>query len=468
MLSDELAYRITQAFDGVSPTAEQGHAIDVFSRFLTSTSPQAVMLLRGAAGTGKTTLAAAIVKALLALKQKLQLLAPTGRAAKVFALYAGHAAFTIHHRIYRQQSAGDLSAFRRNDNLYADTLFMVDEASMIGHRAGESTQWGGGTLLDDLVGYVYGGSRCRMMLIGDTAQLPPVGEAESAALSADVMSGYGLSVYECDLCEVMRQAQQSGILMNATLVRQALEQGDDPATVRVNLKGVADVSIVRGDELIESLQTSYSRAGIDDTIVVCRSNKRANIYNEGIRRMVLDREELLCTGDRLMIAKNNYMVAPEGQEFIANGDCCVVERVRHFREFYGFHFADVQLSFPDYDDAEISTVVMLDTLSSEAPSLTREQQTKLYEQVMADYDDLSRKDLRLKALRKDAYYNALQVKFAYAVTCHKAQGGQWSHVYIDQGYLTADMLTPDYLHWLYTAFTRATTRLFLVNWPEKE
>ena len=381
----------------------------------------------------------------------------------MFALHAGQPAYTIHRRIFRQRAAGDLSAFNLNDNLNHDTLFIIDEASMISARSADST-FGSGNLLDDLLHYVYQGQNCRLLLIGDSAQLPPVGEEESPALMTDVLRGYGLTVYEADLCEVLRQSQASGILWNATMVRQL----QDVVLPKLRFRGFADIVNVTGGELIESLASSFSRVGIDETMVVTRSNKRANIYNMGIRNSILDREEELCRGDQLMIVKNNYhwTSTTKGQlPFLANGDRCVVQRVRHQHELYGFRFAEVTIVLPDYDDYELTTTVLLDTLAAEAPALTREQQEHLYEQVMADYADLPLKADRLKALKTDGHYNALQVKYGYAVTCHKAQGGQWAHVYIDQGYMTDEMLTPEYLHWLYTALTRATERVFLVNWP---
>ena len=483
MIQDELKYRILQAF-GMTPTPEQEHALDVFSMFITDRSDQVVMILRGSAGTGKTTLAAAIVRAMVSLQQKLMLLAPTGRAAKVFSLYATHAAYTIHRRIYRQKSAGDLSAFSLNDNLNKDTLFIVDEASMIANDAyanGGDSRWsfGSGCLLDDLMQFVYHGQNCRMLLIGDKAQLPPVGELESPALSASFLRGYGMSVYEADLNQVLRQSEDSGILWNATRIRSQESGVRSLSLPQVRLKNFADVCVVPGDELIESLASSYSRVGMDETMVITRSNKRANIYNQGIRNRVLDREDELCRGDMLMIVKNNYYWVKEigvgSQEsgegsfsFIANGDRAVVQRVRHVHELYGFRFAEVTMQFPDYDDYELTAIVILDSLTTETPALTREQQEQLYNAVLEDYSDIPRKADQIKKLKEDRYYNALQVKFAYAVTCHKAQGGQWAHIYLDQGYMTDEMLSSDYIHWLYTAFTRATEKLFLVNWPKTQ
>jgi ATP-dependent exoDNAse (exonuclease V) alpha subunit len=469
MISDELKYRINQSL-GLEPTAEQAHAIEVFSMFLSDRHEHVVMILRGSAGTGKTTLAGAIVKALVSLKQKMILMAPTGRAAKVFSLNAGHPAYTIHRRIYRQKSAGDLSSFSLNDNLNRDTLFLVDEASMIANQGYGESSFGSGFLLDDLMRFVYNGQNCRMVLIGDKAQLPPVGEDESPALMADVLRGYGMKVYECDLNQVLRQSESSGILWNATQIRSILLSPSSFHLPRIKFQGFADIQIVPGDELIESLSSSYSHVGMDETMVITRSNKRANIYNQGIRNTVLDREDELCRGDLLMIVKNNYYWT-EGEKdiaFIANGDRAVVQRVRHVHEQYGFRFADVTMQFPDYDDYELTATVVLDSLTTEAPALTHDQQEQLYNAVLEDYADIPYKADRIKKLKSDRYYNALQIKFAYAVTCHKAQGGQWSYVYLDQGYMTDEMLSADYIHWLYTAFTRATEKLYLVNWPKTQ
>ena len=321
MIQDELKYRIIQTL-GLPPTPEQTHALDVFAQFMTDRSDQVVMILRGSAGTGKTTLASAIVKAMVALKQKLLLLAPTGRAAKVFSLHAGHAAYTIHRRIYRQKSAGDLSSFNLNDNLNRDTLFIVDEASMIANLGLGETAFGSGCLLDDLMQFVYSGQNCRLLMIGDRAQLPPVGEEESPALSAEVLRGYGMRVYETDLNQVLRQNQESGILWNATQIRQMITHDSMTQLPKIRFTGFTDIRMVPGSELIDALSTSYSRMGTDETIVITRSNKRANIYNQGIRNQVLDCEDELCRGDQLMIVKNNYFWTEGSKEipFLANGD----------------------------------------------------------------------------------------------------------------------------------------------------
>lgn len=466
MIEDEITFRVLGEFH-FTPTAEQRDAVSVFASFITDRDPRSVMVLRGSAGTGKTVLAGAIVKAMTGLGRKVMLLAPTGRAAKVFALNSGHEAFTIHRRIYRERTfSGPGGSFNLNDNLYADTLFIVDEASMISNMGHESA-FGSGRLLDDLISYVYSGRNCRMLLVGDMAQLPPIGETASPALSADVLRAYGLHVHECDLRTVVRQGSRSGILHNATALRTLIDSGDTAVAVDTSFP---DVRVVPGNELIEQISTSYGTAGMDDTIIITRSNKRANVYNQGIRNTILDREEPLSTGDILMVVRNKYLdpklKAPVA--FIANGDRGIVRRVSNFRDLYGFHFADVSLEFPDYDNFELDTTVILDTLTSESPALTREQNEKLFNAVMDDYADIPLKADRMKGLREDTYYNALQVKFGYAVTCHKAQGGQWTDVFVDQGYLTDDMIGPDYIHWLYTAFTRATGHLYLVNWPERQ
>ncbi|MFP3764212.1 ATP-dependent DNA helicase [Prevotella intermedia] len=470
MIQDELVYQILQDF-GFEPTQDQRNALHIFARFMTDRSENAAMILRGSAGTGKTSLAGAIVRAVNRLRIKVSLLAPTGRAAKVFSLNAGLAASTIHRKIYREKAFnGADGQFQLNNNMFRDMLFMVDEASMIS-LSQSNTTFGSGRLLDDLVQYVYSSeANCRLLLIGDKAQLPPVGEQESPALRADVLKAYGLQVYECDLNEVLRQSQHSGILWNATAIREMITYNTATQLPQIHLKGFADISIVQGNELIESLASSYSAVGMDETMVITRSNKRANIFNQGIRNTILGREEELTTGDLVMVVKNKYLEKDRSTDisFIANGDHAVVRRVRNIRELYGFRFADVALEFPDYNNTELDTVVVLDTLTTEAPALTHEQNDKLFQSVMEDYADVPRKADRMKQLREDEYFNAMQIKFGYAVTCHKAQGGQWAHIYLDQGYMTDEMLTPDYIHWLYTAFTRATEHLYLVNWSQKQ
>ncbi|WP_290392554.1 AAA family ATPase, partial [uncultured Bacteroides sp.] len=450
------------------PTPEQEIAVKYLSEFLLSSRNKVVFMLRGYAGTGKTSLVGALVRTLDKLKQKSVLLAPTGRAAKVFSAYAGHSAFTIHKKIYRQQSfSNELSNFSVNDNLTTHTLYIVDEASMISNEGLSGSMFGTGRLLDDLVQFVYSGQGCRLLLMGDTAQLPPVGEEQSPALFADALKGYGLEVLEVDLTQVVRQEQQSGILWNATLLRRLIAEDDCYSLPKIKVSGFADIKVLPGNELIETLSSCYDHDGLDETIVVCRSNKRANIYNKGIRAQILWREDELNTGDLLMVAKNNYFWTEKEKEmdFIANGEIAVVRRVRHTRELYGFRFADVTLSFPDYDDFELEVNMLLDTLHTDSPALPKAEHDRLFYSVLEDYADITVKRERMKKMKADPYYNALQVKYAYAVTCHKAQGGQWKNVFLDQGYMTDEYLTPDYFRWLYTAFTRATGTLYLVNYP---
>lgn len=509
MISSFVIDKIRDNF-GFAPTAEQSEAMNRIGEFLMSRRGMELFLLRGYAGTGKTTLVGALVKTLVQLNQPVVLMAPTGRAAKVFSNYACQPAYTIHKRIYRQKSITDTDTFSLNVNLSKHTLFIVDEASMISNDGLSSSTFGTGRLLDDLIQYVYSGEGCRLMLLGDTAQLPPVGEEESPALMPALLESYGLHVYEMTLMQVMRQLSESGILYNATAIRYRLMEmiveggkvNRESTLIGAKAKdessslssfhfplSTSDVTHVSGADLIDSLESSYSRWGADDCMIICRSNKRANIYNQGIRNRILDREDELCSGDRIMVVKNNYywveqevkkMIAERGKmkdqslnppppqlplSFIANGDIAVVRRVRRTREMYGFRFADVLLRFPDYDDYEMETTVLLDTLQSESPSLTREESEHLFQNVMEDYAHLTAKKERYQQLRLDPHFNALQIKYAYAVTCHKAQGGQWGCIYLDQGYLTPDISPIDYHRWLYTAFTRATEQVYLVNWP---
>ncbi len=459
---------------GFEPTADQMNALKCFGQFLASRDEMPMMLMRGSAGTGKTSLVAAMVQALVSLHQKVVLMAPTGRAAKVLSISSSLPASTIHRKIYRQKTM--LGDFNLNDNLHTDTLFVIDEASMISTFSMGETGFGSGNLLDDLIQFVYSGRNCRMLLIGDTAQLPPVGEDESPALIPEILYGYGATLYECDLSEVLRQEQESGILYNATAIRSLIQHEEATELPKLKFRGFSDIMSLPGNEIIDTLSNSYSKVGLDDTIVITRSNKNATIYNNGIRAQVLDREELLERGDQVMIVKNHTLPTqnsnPSTQNpqptFIANGDKAIVVRVRNFRELYGFHFADAILRFPDYDDFELDTIVLTDTLQSDAPALTQEQSNALFKAIEEDYADIPRKADRMKAIREDAYFNAIQIKYAYAVTCHKAQGGQWSHVYIDQGYMTDDMLTPDYIHWLYTAITRGKERVYMVNWRKEQ
>ena len=451
-----------------SPTQQE--AMKNFLAFLFDRHPESLFLLKGYAGTGKTSLVAAIVNTLLQFEQQVVLLAPTGRAAKVFSGYSHQPAFTIHKKIYRQKNAQEgVGIFNLGFNGNANTLFFVDEASMIS-MGSQDSNFGTGSLLDDLIEFVYNGRNNRLVLIGDTAQLPPIGVDVSPALEADFLQvSYGMEIYEANLTDIMRQSEQSGILYNATRVREMIGAG--PFTkLLLRVAGVPDIVRVSVSELLEDQDQCYSSFGMDETMVICRSNKRANRFNEGIRARILYREDAFSSGDKVMIVKNNYFWGTDCKELdiIANGDVAVVRRIRRVREMYGFRFADVVLAFPDYDGIELEVKILLDTLHSELPSLSKEENDRLFYAVLEDYADLPTKRERMKKMKEDPYYNALQVKYAYAVTCHKAQGGQWKRVFLDQGYMAEEMLSPDYFRWLYTAFTRATELLYLVNWPEEQ
>ena len=468
MINSHLSRQIRQNFPH-TPTNEQLFALNILADFLLSANENSALLLKGYAGTGKTSLVGALVKTMSGLKQKSVLLAPTGRAAKVLSNYADQQAFTIHKKIYRQDAfSNDLSAFHPSDNLHKDTLFIVDEASMISNQGIDSHYFGSGRLLDDLVHYVYSGENCRLMLMGDTAQLPPVMQVESPALQADILKGYNLQVDEIQLTEVVRQDLNSGILYNATLLRDSLRNNRVEIYPKLTVKGFADIQMINGSELIEAISNAYSKDGLDDTIVISRSNKRANIYNNGIRNQILYREEELSTGDRLMIVKNNYFWTRNNKEidFIANGEIVQVLRVRNESHLYGFRFCDVTVRFQDYD-MELDIKILLDTLQTEAPALPKELNDKLFYTILEDYQDISTKSGKMKKMKENPHYNVVQVKYAYAITCHKAQGGQWKNVFLDIGYMTEEMLGENFYRWLYTAMTRATDRLYLVNLPEE-
>lgn len=473
MINRYLASQIKLNFP-FNPTFEQENAIEKLSEFILSDDDRKVFLMCGYAGTGKTSLIAALVRTMEKLERKTMLLAPTGRAAKVFSSYSGKSAYTIHKCIYRQKSIMDGAVFTLSENRSRNTLFIVDEASMISNEG--HSQAGSGALLDDLVEFVYSGQGCHLLLLGDAAQLPPVGEALSPALTVSYLQSMFLNVTKIELTQVMRQLNDSGILHNATMLRERIAFEDVYAMPKIKFVGFEDICRIRGDELIESIESCYGKAGKEETIILCRSNKRANVYNEGIRRRILYREEELSRGDMLMVVKNNYywreMLGREDKslleklDFIANGDVAEIKYVNGTEEMYGFRFADVTLSFIDYDDCEMDVKILLDTLTSESPSLTREESERLFSAVLEDYPEIRSKRKRMEEVRKNPYYNALQVKYGYAVTCHKAQGGEWKRVFIDQGYVSEEMLSPEYYRWLYTAFTRASERLYLVNWRE--
>ena len=455
------------------PTAGQETACRRMAEFLFDPDPLAAFVLRGYAGTGKTSLVSALIQAAPALGLKTVLLAPTGRAAKVLAGYSGQTAYTIHKKIYQTVTdSNGVMHTGRAMNRHTYTLFIVDEASTIGQQA--EGGYPRRDLLEDLVDYVTEGSHCRLMLVGDTAQLPPVGADESPALSLDHLRAYThLHLHHSELTEVVRQQEASGILYNATLLRTqiaALEEGGEAEIPLFDLEGCTDIVRLGGEELEETLNREYAGAGLEEAVIVTRSNKRANLFNQEIRNRVLYREEEVNAGDYLMVVKNNYywLDVESSIGFIANGDIVEVQAVRNREELYGFTFADATLRFIDYPDAPtLDCKLLLGTLHSESPALTREESQRLFDEVMKDYADIPTKSGRLKAVKEDPYYNALQIKFAYALTCHKTQGGQWGTVIVDQGYLTEEMVDREYLRWLYTAVTRATGKVYLLNFQDK-
>ena len=452
-----------------NPTENQLFALKKLSAFLFINNKKTLLLIKGYAGTGKTSFIGALVKTMNEFQQKSILLAPTGRAAKVFSNYAEEKAYTIHKKIYRQKAfSNEQTGFILNDNLHKNTLFIVDEASMISNEVSTSSSFGSGHLLDDLIYYVYSGENCRLIMMGDVAQLPPVMQIESPALNMQTLEKYNLNVEEILLTQVVRQSEDSGILYNATRLREALHNKNVEIYPKICLGSFPDIKKVSGEDLIEEISSAYSRDGIEETMIISRSNKRANIYNNGIRNRVLYREEELSSGDRLMVAKNNYYWTKDNKEmdFIANGEIIQVVHVRRTYEQYGFRFADVIVSFQDYD-LETEVKLLLDTLQTETPSLPQELNNKLYYNILKEYDEIKTKSDKIKKMKANPYYNVLQVKYAYAVTCHKAQGGQWMNVFLDIGYITKDMLGEDFYRWLYTAFTRATHKLYLVNLPEQ-
>jgi tRNA A37 threonylcarbamoyladenosine biosynthesis protein TsaE len=448
------------------PTGQQLELFNRLHEFLLSDDGDECFILKGYAGTGKTTVVGALVKALREYKYKAVLLAPTGRAAKVITNYSGRKAFTIHKRIYRKKSALTLDdGFAIADNLASDTLFIVDEASMISDEPGGFNRT---SLLYDLLKYVYNDKNCKLILVGDTAQLPPVGSENSPALDTSLMKDkFGLTVFSYELTDVLRQGKDSGILYNATRIRD-ITRAKEISTPKIVTKGYKDVFRMTGERLPEGLEYAYRKYGYDRTLIICRSNKSANLYNGQIRNRILYREEELTGGDQIMVVKNNYFWLQEQDEsstnFIANGDIARIRKVRRIEDMYGFRFADVQIEFIDYtEDPVLDCKILLDTLYADSPALSQADQKRFYEEVMKDYEGMVNKRAMHNELKQNPYYNALQIKFAYAITCHKAQGGQWDAVFVDQGYVTDEMINMDFLRWFYTAVTRATTELFLVN-----
>ncbi len=452
------------------PNRQQGEVFDKLDSFLHDNSGYACFILKGYAGTGKTTIVSSLVKALKYYNLKSVLLAPTGRAAKVITNYSERKAFTIHKRIYRKKQAmGMDSGYMPAQNLAEDTLFIVDEASMISDEGGGFSR---ASLLHDLIQHVYNDKNCKLMLVGDTAQLPPIGANDSPALNAGLLKEeFGLQTVVYELTEVLRQQRESGILFNVTAMRDIIRKGDEQVP-KITTKGYKDVFRMMGERLPDGLEYAYRKFGKESTLIICRSNKNANMYNQQIRNRILYREEELTGGDQIMIVRNNYFWLQDKEDdstgFIANGDMAVIKRVRRIEEMYGFRFADVQIQFIDYaEEKTLECKIMLDTLTTEAPALPNADQQRLFQEAMKDYEHILNRKAKLNELKLNPYYNALQVKFSYAVTCHKAQGGQWDAVFVDQGYLTDEMVNTDFLRWLYTACTRAKQELFLVNFGDQ-
>ena len=457
------------------PTFGQVELIDKISSFLLNQKTDTIFILKGYAGTGKTTIISALVKTLPELKLKSVLLAPTGRAAKVLGNYSDKQAFTIHKKIYHKRANEDgVVNFVLAANLHTNTIFIVDEASMISNAGGlgYSKAFGNTSLLNDLINYVSQGTNCKLIFVGDTAQLPSVGLAISPALDEIYLQkNYNYKIEKTELTDVVRQKQLSGILENATDLRELLNQQNQTPKSKIRnpkfiLNSFKDIVRINGSELEDALNEAYSRNGAEETMVICRSNSRANQYNQQIRARIRWQENEISAGDLMMVVKNNYFWLPEESKagFIANGDIVEILKVLETKEIYGFRFADVNIRFVDYpDEPVLETKILLDTIMSEAPSLTQPENKRLYEAVLQDYLHIENKNSRFQKIRTDPFLNALQVKFAYAVTCHKAQGGQWNSVFVEQGYLTDEMLNTEYLRWLYTAVTRAKEKLYLVN-----
>ena len=469
MIQEEFAKQFISKLDFI-PTQEQSNIIQDLSDFVLDIEMQEIFLLRGYAGTGKTSLINGLVQALNTYKIRSVLLAPTGRAAKVITQYTHKAAYTIHKKIYRQKGSKDaMGKFVLGDNLHKNTLFIVDEASMISNKGiGKTSVFGSGLLLDDLIRFVFSGERCKLILIGDEAQLPPVGSVLSPALSKEKLIQYMYPVYSGKLTEVIRQQKLQGILANATSIRQW--QKEEKFEIKIQTKTFQDVIPITGTELIEEISSCYDNDGIEQTIVICRSNKRANRFNMGIRNQVLYKEEQLSVGDLIMIVKNNYFWTEDEEEidFIANGDIAEITHIFDHEEMYGFSFINVSIRLIDYNDLELNVKLLTNTLSTETPSLSTEENKKLFYTILEDYKELKTKKTQYQKVKSNPYFNALQIKYAYAITCHKAQGGQWQNVFIDQGYITDEMIDKEYLKWLYTAFTRAINKLYLVNFNKKQ
>lgn len=453
-----------------TPTSKQFIFFQQIADFVTNSDTNEIFVLKGFAGTGKTTVIATIVSNLVAINKKYVLLAPTGRAAKVIANYSNKPAFTIHKKIYfPKKGNGGGVQFTKQQNKHTNTIFIVDEASMISDASTDSKNFEMGSLLDDLISYVYSGTNCKMILLGDTAQLPPINLDISPALAIDSLGiNYDKEIKHIELDEVMRQGENSGILANATELRVLLNEGFIDS-FKFNLKPYKDiVRLTDGYDIQDAIQTAYSNYSIEDTAFIVRSNKRANQYNEQIRTRILDKESDLSTGDFLMVVKNNYFWLKDSDEagFIANGDIVEVLEIYSFKELYGFRFAKVKIRMVDYpNQIPLETVVHLDTIKSESPSLTFEESNRLYQEVLKDYEGET-KYRKFQKVKENDYFNALQVKFSYAITCHKSQGGQWNTVFIEQPFLP-NGIDRDYIRWLYTAITRAKDKLYLIGFKDE-
>ena len=464
----DLFGQLTQSF-GFEPTEGQSIVLYHLSAFLLSQKENPTYILRGYAGTGKTTLVKALVKTLPMIGMKYVLMAPTGRAAKVLSSYTGQNASTIHRRIYQAKAFPDGSIrITRAENKSKNALFIIDEASMIG----EQREFGGSSLLDDLLSYVFSGENCRLLLIGDTAQLPPVESSESPALNCDYLkSEFPVTAATYELTEVKRQALESGILYNATDIRQLLSQKLYEYHLPIfHLQGFDDIQKIEPEAFEEMLHNAFANTSDNEAVIVCKSNKRANMFNQAIRGRILNIEGEIATGDKLMVVNNNYFWANGNDviSFIANGDMAELRKIKHFEDMYGFHFADVELSFTDYPDApNLEAKILLDTLNSNSPSLTEEENKRLFCAIEEDYMDIPNRRERYKEMKKNPWFNALQVKFAYALTCHKTQGGQWNTVFIDSSLNLKETLEVEDLRWLYTALTRAQERVYFVNFKEE-
>jgi len=469
MLSrSELFGKLVQSF-GFEPTEGQAKVLYHITAFLLSQKENPTYILRGYAGTGKTSLVKTLVKTIPQIGMRFVLMAPTGRAAKVLSNYTGQIASTIHRRIYQTVTLPDGSfKMARAENKHVNTLFIVDEASMIG----EQRDFGFSSLLDDLLGYVFSGESCRLLLIGDTAQLPPVESQESPALNCEYLkSQFPITAATFELTEVKRQALESGILYNATDIRQLLKQ--DLYEYKMpffHLKDFDDIQKIEPESFEEKLHYAFANTSENEAVVICKSNKRANMFNQAIRGRILNIEGEIATGDKLMVVKNNYYWTEgnDAMNFIANGDMAEIRKIKHFEEMYGFRFADVELSFTDYQDTpNIEAKILLDTINSNSPSLTNEESKKLYSAIEEDYMDIPNRRERFKEIKKNPWFNALQVKFAYALTCHKTQGGQWNNIFIDSSFNQKETLEVQDLRWLYTALTRAQKKVYFVNFKEE-